>query len=246
MAHIFYAIYIRLIFAPIFLIITMLTAIVTIVGCILGGERIFSYYPGMIWSRLTCYLAFCPVGIRGSEHVVRNKSAVYVANHQGAVDIFLIFGFLGAPVKWVMKQGLVKIPFVGAACRAAGFVFVNQKSSKAAAGSVIEAERLIEEGSSIFIFPEGSRTTNGKMGRFKKGAFQIAVNQRVPIVPVTLNGPFHALPIGSLNLRRQPLEIIIHPPIFTDEADSSSESVRSLADKTFSVIASSLWEEYKN
>jgi 1-acyl-sn-glycerol-3-phosphate acyltransferase len=212
----------------------------------LGGKRIFSYYPGMIWARLTCGLALCPVAIRGSEHVLHNQPAVYVANHQGAVDIFLIFGFLGVPVKWVMKQGLVKLPFVGAACRAAGFVFVSHKTLKAAAGSIIEAERLLQAGCSIFIFPEGSRTTSGKMGRFKKGAFQIAIDQHVPIIPITLNGPFHALPIGSLNLRRQPLEIIVHPPIITEDADSSHESVRRLADETFSVIASALWEAYRD
>ncbi|MDR2495999.1 MAG: 1-acyl-sn-glycerol-3-phosphate acyltransferase [Tannerellaceae bacterium] len=244
MARILYALYVRLIFAPVFIVLTMMAALATIVGCMLGGKRIFSYYPGMIWARLACRLALCPVRIRGSEHVQRSRPAVYVANHQGAVDIFLIFGFLGVPVKWVMKLGLVKIPFVGAACRAAGFVFVNHKTLKAATESLIEAERLLQAGSSIFIFPEGSRTTTGKMGRFKKGAFQIAVNRRVPVIPITLNGPFDALPIGSLNLRRRPLEIVVHPPILTESSDASHESVRRLADEAFAVISSALWEPY--
>ena len=102
----------------------------------IGGREIFAYYPGMIWSRLTCYLALCPVTVKGREHIDRKQSYVFVANHQGAFDYFLIYGFLGVPIKWVMKAGIAKIPFVGAACRAAGFIFVDNSTPKAAARSV--------------------------------------------------------------------------------------------------------------
>lgn len=76
-----------------FLLLTILTALFTMVGCLLGGDRVFSYYPGMIWSRLTCWLAFCPVKVRGREHIRKGQSYVFAANHQGAFDIFLIYGF---------------------------------------------------------------------------------------------------------------------------------------------------------
>ena len=120
--RLFYILYTWLFFVPVFLVLTILTAVTTIVGCLLGGEKIFSYYPGMIWSRLTCYLALCPVKVRGREHLQPGKSYIFAANHQGAFDIFLIYGFLGVPIKWVMKAGIGKIPFVGTACRAAGFI----------------------------------------------------------------------------------------------------------------------------
>ena len=67
MKRIVYLVYLWLIFLPIFLVLTILTAVTTIAGCLLGGERIFSYYPGMIWSRLTCYLALCPITVKGDE-----------------------------------------------------------------------------------------------------------------------------------------------------------------------------------
>ena len=103
MGRILYIVYLWLFFVPVFLVLTILTAVTVIIGCLLGGEKIFAYYPGMIWSRLTCYLALCPVTVKGREHINRKQSYVFVANHQGAFDIFLIYGFLGVPIKWVMK-----------------------------------------------------------------------------------------------------------------------------------------------
>ena len=245
MKRLFYVAYTWLVFVPIFLVLTLLTALTTIIGCLLGGERVFSYYPGMIWSRLTCYLALCPVHVRGREHIKRGKSYVFVANHQGAFDIFMIYGFLGVPIKWVMKAGLEKIPFVGAACRAAGFIFVDNSSSKAAARSVREAERALKSGASIAIFPEGSRTKTGRLGRFKKGAYQMAADQHLPIIPITLNGPFDVLPIGSLNLHRRPMEMVIHEAIPAESMDPSHEGLQQMTNRTREIIESSLWDKYK-
>lgn len=246
MSDLLYKIYICLVFIPIFLLLTLLTASVVIVGCLCGGEKIFAYYPGMIWSRLTCYLALCPVKVRGREHVDRTKSYVFVANHQGAFDIFLIYGFLGVPIKWVMKAGLGKIPFVGAACRAAGFVFVDNSTSKAAAKTIKEAEHSLRNGASIAIFPEGSRTYDGKMARFKKGAYQMAVDQKLSVIPITLNGPYEVLPIDSFNMKRHRMEMIIHPPVPTAGIDAADKKAfQRMADYTREVIATALWDKYR-
>ena len=81
-----YLVYFWLIVVPIFLVLTILTALTTIVGCLLGGERIFSYYPGMIWSRLTCYLALCPVTVKGRAHIKRGRSYVFVQGKNGRLE----------------------------------------------------------------------------------------------------------------------------------------------------------------
>ena len=220
MGRILYIVYLWLFFVPVFLVLTILTAVTVIIGCLLGGEKIFAYYPGMIWSRLTCYLALCPVTVKGREHIDRKQSYVFVANHQGAFDIFLIYGFLGVPIKWVMKAGIAKIPFVG-------------------------AERCLRNGASVVVFPEGSRTYDGKMIRFKKGAYQMALDQHLPIIPITLNGPFDVLPIGSLNVHRHRMEMVIHPAVSTENIDTSHKGMQAFADQTQEIIASALWEEYK-
>ena len=245
MKRLLYVMYTWLVFVPVFLALTILAALFTIVGCLLGGERIFSYYPGMIWSRLTCWLAFCPVKVSGREQLRKGQSYVFAANHQGAFDIFLMYGFLGVPVKWVMKAGIGKIPLVGAACKAAGFIFVDNSTPKAAARSVLEAERALHNGASIAIFPEGARTETGKLARFKKGAFQMAADQHLQVVPITLNGPFLVLPIGSLNLRRHSMEMVIHAPLtLPAEMANATQGLQAIADETKRIIHGSLWDEF--
>lgn len=90
MLQVLYGIYFFLIAAPIFLLTTVLTALTTYIGCILGCKRIFSYYPGKWWSISTCFLFFSPVKVKGREYIEKDKSYVVTANHQGAFDIFLI------------------------------------------------------------------------------------------------------------------------------------------------------------
>lgn len=244
MKSVFYEIYYWLIFVPIFLILTILTAIIVVIGCFLGGERFFAYYPGMLWSWTTCYLALCPVKISGLENIKKNQSYVFVSNHQGAFDIFVIYGFLGAHIKWVMKKGIEKIPFVGRACKAAGFVFVDSSSHKAASKTIQEAKQKLKKGNSIIIFPEGSRTYTGQMIRFKKGAFKIATDLNLPIIPITLNGPFEVLPIGAIRVIPHRMEMIVHPAIETSEQDKSPLALQILSDKTQQIIATGLWTKY--
>lgn len=245
MKKVLYFIYLWLIFMPLFILLTILTAVTVIIGCFLGGEKIFAYYPGMIWSWLTCHLALCSVRVKGRELLDRKQSYVFVANHQGAFDIFLIYGFLGTHIKWVMKKGIRKIPFVGAACRAAGFIFVDNSTPKAAAKTIQDAEQRLRDGVSVVVFPEGSRTYTGRMIRFKKGAFQIAADLHLPVVPITLNGPFDVLPIGKLNIHPHCMEMVIHPPVSTEGLDTSHKALQAIADRTQQTIASGLWEQYR-
>jgi len=241
MLRVLFFLYFWLIVAPVFILATILTALTVIVGCMLGGEKFFAYYPGMLWSKLACCLALCPVKVRGRDHLVKNQSYIFVSNHQSAIDIFLLYGYLGVPVKWMMKAGLIKIPLVGAACRAAGFIFVDNSTPQAAKRSIAEAKRRLINGASLIAFPEGSRSKDGKISRFRKGPFQIAIDQHLPIVPITLNGPFKVMPRGTINVFPHRMEIVIHPPVFLDEsAFSGMKDLQHLADEVKGIIASAL------
>ena len=247
MLRILYKVYFWLVAMPVFAIITILTATIVIIGCLLGGERYFSYYPGMIWSRMACFLTLCPVRITGRENIQKGKSYIFVSNHQGAYDIFLMYGHIGTPVKWMMKKGLAKIPFVGFACRMAGFIFVDNSTARNAQRSVKDAMNKLKHGRSLVIFPEGARSPDGHLQRFKRGAYQIAVEQQLPIIPVTLNGPYKVMPIGSWDFRPHRLQMIIHPPVIpplkTD--NDNKEILQSLVDTTRNTIHSDLWDEFK-
>lgn len=192
MTKVIYRIYILLVFLPIFLVLTILTALITALGCWVGAVRIFSYYPGKIWSRITLALLFCPVKIKGKEHFDKHCPSLVTPNHTSALDIFLMYGYMGVPFKWVMKGSLRKIPFVGWACEKCGFIFVDTSTPAGAKQVVEDAMSAIRSGYHIFIFPEGTRTLDGKLGRLKKGAFVMAQETGAPVVPVTIKGGFEA------------------------------------------------------
>ena len=251
MKRLFNAIYQFFIWLPIALIITALTALTVIIGCLCGGEKFFSYYPGALWSRLMCIISLCPVKVIGREKINPKKSYIFVANHQGAYDIFLIYGYLGQPIKWVMKQSLRKIPLVGKACEVAGFIFVDNSSLKAATKTIHDAEKRLKNGASIVIFPEGSRSKTGKMNRFKRGAYQMAMDLKLPIVPVTINGSYEVLPIGTVLTNPHKMELIIHDPIPVDEIQIENRhdiasQVSNLLNQSKEIIESGLWEPYRN
>ena len=246
MIRILYKIYFWLIAAPVFIVATILTATTVTVGCLLGAERFFSYYPGMIWSRIACIVTLCSVKVKGRENINKNTSYVFVSNHQGAFDIFLIYGYLGAPIKWMMKKGIAKIPLVGLACRMAGFILVDYSSARNAQKSILEAEGKLQSGQSLIIFPEGGRSSDGHVRPFKRGAYQIAVDMQLPLVPITLNGPYKVMPVGSWNIRPHRLDMTIHPPVIPHKKeDNNKGNLQALVSATQQTISNALWEEFK-
>ena len=246
MLKILFKLYFVVIALPVFIVATVLTAITTSVGCLLGGSRIFSYYPGMIWSRIACIITLCCVKVNGREHIQRDKSYVFVSNHQSAYDIFLIYGYLGAPIKWMMKKRLAKIPFVGFACRMAGFIFVDNSSARKAQKSIQEAENSLWKGQSLIIFPEGGRSPDGHIRTFKRGAYQIAVDLQLPLIPVTVNGPYKVMRSGSWDIYPHRIEMTIHPPVIPHKREENSkDNLLKLVSFTQQTIHKALWEEFK-
>jgi 1-acyl-sn-glycerol-3-phosphate acyltransferase len=161
------------------------------------------------------------------------------------MDIFLIYGYLPKNIKWVQKQELRKIPFVGKASEIAGHVFVDQSSLKSRKESIAKAEKQLraEPGASMVIFPEGARSYTGKLGKFKRGAFLVAQQMSLPVVPITINGICEVLRRGTWNLNPGTMELVIHLPISTES--TSEETVTQLADLTQHIVESALWDIYK-
>ena len=222
---------------PIMLVITIMTALITIIGCFLGDHRVWGYYPGLIWSRLFCLVSLVRVEVKGREKLDRSTSYVFVANHQGAYDIFLVYGYLGHKFKWMMKSSLRRIPFVGAACAAGGFIFVD-RSGKGLRETLAAAEKILTGGMSLVVFPEGSRTPDGKIHRFKKGAYQIADDLSLPVVPLTIDGSYRVLSKNSKLIRPGKIVLTIHDPIFP-QADGRYDMDALITD-SYRVIESAL------
>ncbi|MBB3187909.1 lysophospholipid acyltransferase family protein [Microbacter margulisiae] len=211
--HFFTFIYQWCIFVPLFTISTIMTAISTIILAPIFKDSDITYWPARKWSRFACKGMCIKTEIIGREKIDSSQSYVFAANHQSAYDIFLIYGWLNNRFKWIMKKELRKIPLVGAACESAGHIFIDRSSTVSALKSIETAQRKLQNGASITVFPEGTRSATGKMGKFKRGAFTIAGSIGLPIVPLTIKGTFEVMPKNSYNIHSGKLTLIIHDPI---------------------------------
>jgi len=240
-----YRLYQLLVGAPLLLAATILTALVTIVGCTIGNAHFWGYYPPMVWSRLMCRLMLLPVKVTGRQHLDHHTSYVFVANHQGPYDIFLVYGFLGRNFKWMMKKSLSQIPLVGRACVSAGHIMVDKRGPKAIQGTYDQGRRVLRGGTSLVVFPEGARTFTGHMGLFRRGAFQLADELQLPVVPITINGSFDVLSRqqGFWFLTWHPLSLTIHPPI--PPQGKGPDNVKSVMQQSYDTIMSALPEHYQ-
>lgn len=228
---------------PVLLVLTILTALVTIIGSLLGNAHTWGYYPGKVWSQLVCYLLLIPVEVHGREKLHKRTSYVFVPNHQGAFDIFLIYGFLGRNFKWMMKKSLRKIPFVGKACESAGHIFVDRSSPKKVLATMRQAESSLKDGVSLVVFPEGARTFSGHMGYFKRGAFQLADELQLEVVPVTIDGSFEILPRTGKWIHRHRMILTIHTPI--PPKGQGIENIKATLAEAYAAVESALPEKYK-
>lgn len=212
-----YRTYQLLVALPVLLVLTALACLFTIIGCTLGFASFWGYWPLCIICRLYCRILLLPVHVEGRDQLDHKTSYVFVANHQGAFDIFLIYGFLGRNFKWMMKKSLRNIPMVGKACESARHIFVDKSGPKAIQRTYANAREILKGGTSVVIFPEGARTFTGHMGIFRRGAFQLADELQLPVVPITLNGPFDVFPRtrkGITFVDWHPLTMKIHAPIY--------------------------------
>lgn len=231
--------------APIIAVATLLTALVTIVGCAVGNGHFWGYYPGKLWSRLIVKILLLPVKVEGRENLKRGQSYVFVSNHQGAFDIFLIYGYLNRNFKWMMKRQLRDVPFVGQACASAHHIFVDKRGASKIKKTYDEARKTLQGGMSVVIFPEGARTFTGHMGKFKRGAFMLADEVQLPVVPITINGSFDVMPrMRDMHwVIWHPLRLTIHQPIFPQGRDA--EDIRHMEEQCYQTVMSALVPEYQ-
>lgn len=232
-----YYIYFFLIAVPVLFSLTVLTCIVILIGTAIGNGSWWGYYPAMVWAKVFCILSLVKVSVRGRENIDERTSYVFVANHQGAYDIFSVYGYLGHNFKWMMKKSLRKIMLVGYTCQKCGHIFVDRSSPTAIRRTIETAEKRLRDGMSLVVFPEGARTFTGKMGPFKKGAYQLALEFRLPLVPVTIDGSFGIMPRTRYVPRPGRIVLTIHKPIAppADEADRAE-----VIEQTRQAIESSL------
>ena len=237
-----YKIYSFCIAIPIFIVLTILVAITAAVASILGDDKGLGYHVPKWWARITCWLFLLPVEVKGREYIDAKQSYVFLANHQSYFDIFLIYGYLGHNFKWMMKEYLKKIPFVGYACVKLKHVYVGDSISSIQK-TVAQARETLQGGMSMVIFPEGTRTYTGQMGEFKRGAFMLANEIGLPIVPMTINGCFDVFPRTAKSVSRSKITLTIHKPITAEERQGKPTKV--FMKDVFDIVNAGVEEKYR-
>jgi 1-acyl-sn-glycerol-3-phosphate acyltransferase len=166
------------------------------------------------WGRANLAANRLRVTVNGRENVP-DGPAVFVANHVSFVDIWVLVAELPGTVRFLAKRELLRVPFFGWAMRSAGHIPIDRKNRQAAVDACGEAGTLIRNGTSAIVFGEGTRSRTGQLLPLKKGAFVLAIQAGVPVVPVFLEGTYQVLPRGTILLRRHPVRMRIGEPIAT-------------------------------
>jgi 1-acyl-sn-glycerol-3-phosphate acyltransferase len=150
-----------------------------------------------LWGNINLWAAGVRVRVNGLDRIRPDHAYVYVANHQSWFDIFAILGRLPVQFRWLAKEELFKIFLLGPAMSAAGYIPINRRDRQMAFESVNEAALKVRRGTSVVVFPEGTRSPDGVLQDFKKGGIILAVKSQRPIVPISISGSHRVFPKGG-------------------------------------------------
>ncbi|MDF1526378.1 MAG: lysophospholipid acyltransferase family protein [bacterium] len=222
--------------------ILALGSVATILIFLGAGERYINGPLARYWARFVLRLAAARVTVYGPGNISSaEESYIVVMNHQSNMDIPVIIHSLPLQLRFIGKIELKKVPIFGNALIRAGHFLIDRSDlQKAMVGINASVEAMKERGVSVVFAPEGTRSSDGKLLPFKKGAFVMAIETGIQILPITINGTRQSLPKGSLWTRSADVAVTIHPPVPTgsysyDDREKLSEKVRSIIENALVV-----------
>ena len=236
-----YQVYAWLVYIPIAFLLTLIAGWTTVLVAMIASPRIASRYIAANWAKLMCWLTPVWASVDGAENADASKSYVVVCNHLSQFDIFLVYGWLKLDLKWVLKAELRKIPGLGIGCEKAGHIYIDRSNPEEARQAVTDALAGVGDGVGVLFFAEGTRSPDGRLRPFKKGAFRVATSQKLPILPVTIIGTRDIQKPGSFMFFPGKMRMVIHPAIEVTGTEDA-EAIRELMTRTRDAIASALPE----
>ena len=168
------------------------------------------------WSRSLVKLAGAKVNVEGLENVPKQGAVLFVSNHQGDFDIPILLGYIDKPKGFISKEEVKKVPIVGQWMTVINCVFMQRKDRRQSLQAIEEGAKMLQEGHSLVIFPEGTRSKGKEMGRFKAGSFRLALQSGVPIVPISINGSYQLFEEKKL-IRPGAVDLKIAAPIYAEQ-----------------------------
>ena len=183
-------------------------------------------WTSVVWSKIILRTFGINVHVSGLGHIDLSAQYVYVSNHASMFDIPAVLASIPDKINIVFKKELSMVPIWGWALRYGHFIMIDRSNPREAMKSINRAAAAIKNGKSVLLFAEGTRTMDGKLQPFKRGAFSIAVKAGTPVVPLTINNTFKIMPKGSLNIRSADISLILEKPISTGHiTDKSGEQL---------------------
>ena len=213
---------------------TVVLGATSLVSTLLDRRGNFAHKCARAWAWLILKTAGVRVRMTGLEHLEPGRSYVFAANHQSIYDIPIVFTSIPFQLRIVAKESLGRIPFMGWHLHRAGHLLVDRRNP--GPDIVRKMRRLVGESSSLIVFPEGTRSRDGRVGRFKKGSFLVAMDAGLPVVPVSISRSREIMKKGELMVRPGDVDVTIHPPIPT--AGVARDQVLALADEVRAAVAS--------
>ena len=201
---------------PFALLLTLLVSLIALFWTLILRRDAYSIQ-GLArwWARTICLFCGVTVTVSGAENLDPDKPYIFAANHLSQFDIFALQGFLGIDFRWLAKKELFQVPIWGPAMRRAGYIPIDRSHGRQALKSLHEAARKIAAGTSVIIFPEGTRSKDGRLHDFKAGAMVLAIKSGVDIVPVAIRGTYDILPKGRLLMNSGKVSLLVGDPIET-------------------------------
>ena len=175
----------------------------------------FVHFIAQVWGYSILLASRIRVTVSGQENFDPSRSYIFMSNHQSNFDIPVLLAHLRCQFRWLAKAELYKIPIFGRGMRGAGYIPIDRSDRRAAIRSLQQAAETIRKGTSVMIFPEGTRSRDGVLRSFKKGGFILAVDAGVPIVPVIIHGTFQIMPRTRLRIQSGRVRVQVLEPIET-------------------------------
>ncbi len=187
------------------------------------------------WAKSVMNLAGAKITVVGEENIPKDKTALFVANHQSNFDIPLIMSSIDVPKGFIAKKELEKWPMISTWMKYIKCIFMDRSNLRKSAEAIVEGTKLLKSGYSMVIFPEGTRSKGGHLGEFKAGSFKLATKSKCPIVPVTIDGTYKLLEANNNWIKGADVRLVIHPAI--DVTSLSKEETDNLHNTVSSIIS---------
>lgn len=219
---------------PAIAVYTIILGTLSLTSSLFARSGRFAHHCARLWAWLILATTGVDVQVRGLERVPRGLPYLFISNHQSIYDIPVIFWFVPFQLRILAKDSLGRFPFLGWHLARTGHVLVQRQNPGATVFKKVKA--LMRAGHSLIVFPEGTRSADGRVGRFKGGIFLLAIESGLPIVPVAIDGSRRVMRKGRLTTCPGLVTLQLFDPI--DTSGLGKDDARALAERVRTLIAS--------